>query len=314
MNLRTNYMGFELRNPIIASASPLSDRIESIKRMEDHDIGAVVLFSIFEEQIKQEIKAKEYFPDNDSYKVSLDKYIELIYQTRFAVDIPIIASINGISETGWAEYAKMAEEAGANGIELNIYFIPSDLTLNGREVEQRYFEILNLVKSNVSIPVSIKLNPYFSSIGHMAKSLSEAGVDGLVLFNRFYQPDFDIEQMSIVNSLELSQNNEIRLPLLWIGILSGQLKTSLAASTGVASSTEIIKYLLAGADAVMTTSYLLRHGVESIGNLLEGIKRWMHSKNFESIDQVKGLLNHQNIQNPELYERANYIKVIETNK
>ena len=314
MNLRTNYMGFELRNPIIASASPLSDRIESIKRMEDHDIGAVVLFSIFEEQIKQEIKAKEYFPDNDAYKVSLDKYIELIYQTRFAVDIPIIASINGISETGWAEYAKMAEEAGANGVELNIYFIPSNLSHAGRDVEQKYFEILNLVKSNVRIPVSVKLNPYFSSIGNMAKSLSESGADGLVLFNRFYQPDFDIEQMEIVNSLELSQTNEIRLPLLWIGILSGQINASLAASTGVASSTEIIKYLLAGADAVMTTSYLLRNGVESIKDLLEGIKRWMYSKNFDSIDQVKGLLNHKNIQNPELYERANYIKVIETYK
>lgn len=318
-------MGLNLKSPIIASASPLAEKVENIQRMEDAGAGAVVLFSLFEEQIRQEnewfeyateygadsfAEALSYFPPMDDYRMGTEQYLETVRQAREKVDIPVIASINGISNKGWVYYAKELEAAGASGLELNIFFIPADLSLDGKQVEQKYLDILHEVKNAVSIPVAMKLNPYFSAMGNMAQRLSAAGADALVLFNRFYQPDFDIDHLEVSPSLELSTATEIRLPLLWIGMLHGRINTSLAATTGVQSATEVIKYLLAGADAVMTTSALLKNGIGYLSTMLDGLDRWMKLRDFSNIDELRGIMSQAKIKNPLAYERANYIKVL----
>ena len=327
MDLRTTYMGMELQHPIVASASPLSGSVASIKRLEDAGAAAVVLFSLFEEQLKHESAALEYlmtagtesfaeslnyFPEVDDYTVGPDRYLELVRQASEAVDIPIIASLNGITNTGWIEYARLMQEAGARGIELNIYYIPADLTTSGREVEQRYIEIVKAVKAAVSIPVAVKLSPFFSAIGSMAKALDEAGADALVLFNRFYQPDFDLDKLDVVPNLQLSTPDEIRLPLLWIAVLHGKLRASLGATRGVHSPVEVVKYLMAGADAVMTTSALLKHGVDYLGTLREGLRTWMEMRRYGSVAQMKGSLSQQSCPDPDAFERANYMKVLQS--
>ncbi len=329
MDLRTTYMGMELQHPIVASASPLSGSVASIKRLEDAGAAAVVLFSLFEEQLKHESAALEYlmtagtesfaeslnyFPEVDDYTVGPDRYLELVRQASEAVDIPIIASLNGITNTGWIEYARLMQEAGARGIELNIYYIPADLTTSGREVEQRYIEIVKAVKAAVSIPVAVKLSPFFSAIGSMAKALDEAGADALVLFNRFYQPDFDLDKLDVVPNLQLSTPDEIRLPLLWIAVLHGKLRASLGATRGVHSPVEVVKYLMAGADAVMTTSALLKHGVDYLGTLREGLRTWMEMRRYGSVAQMKGSMSQRNVSDPTAFERANYIKTLESYK
>ncbi|RUQ39067.1 MAG: dihydroorotate dehydrogenase-like protein [Candidatus Competibacteraceae bacterium] len=329
MDLRTTYMGMELQHPIVASASPLSGSVASIKRLEDAGAAAVVLFSLFEEQLKHESAALEYlmtagtesfaeslsyFPEVDDYTVGPDRYLELVRQASEAVDIPIIASLNGITNTGWIEYARLMQEAGARGIELNIYYIPADLTTSGREVEQRYIEIVKAVKAAVSIPVAVKLSPFFSAIGSMAKALDDAGADALVLFNRFYQPDFDLDKLEVAPNLQLSTPDEIRLPLLWIAVLHGRLRASLGATRGVHSPVEVVKYLMAGADAVMTTSALLKHGVDYLGTLREGLRTWMEMRRYESVAQMKGSMSQRNVSDPTAFERANYIKTLESYK
>nr|HQC73400.1 dihydroorotate dehydrogenase-like protein [Candidatus Competibacteraceae bacterium] len=315
--------------PIVASASPLSGSVASIKRLEDAGAAAVVLFSLFEEQLKHESAALEYlmtagtesfaeslsyFPEVDDYTVGPDRYLELVRQASEAVDIPIIASLNGITNTGWIEYARLMQEAGARGIELNIYYIPADLTTSGREVEQRYIEIVKAVKAAVSIPVAVKLSPFFSAIGSMAKALDDAGADALVLFNRFYQPDFDLDKLEVAPNLQLSTPDEIRLPLLWIAVLHGRLRASLGATRGVHSPVEVVKYLMAGADAVMTTSALLKHGVDYLGTLREGLRTWMEMRRYESVAQMKGSMSQRNVSDPTAFERANYIKTLESYK
>jgi len=322
-------MGMELQHPIVASASPLSGSVASIKRLEDAGAAAVVLFSLFEEQLKHESAALEYlmtagtesfaeslsyFPEVDDYTVGPDRYLELVRQASEAVDIPIIASLNGITNTGWIEYARLMQEAGARGIELNIYYIPADLTTSGREVEQRYIEIVKAVKAAVSIPVAVKLSPFFSAIGSMAKALDDAGADALVLFNRFYQPDFDLDKLEVAPNLQLSTPDEIRLPLLWIAVLHGRLRASLGATRGVHSPVEVVKYLMAGADAVMTTSALLKHGVDYLGTLREGLRTWMEMRRYESVAQMKGSMSQRNVSDPTAFERANYIKTLESYK
>ena len=272
MDLTSTYMGLELKHPIVASASPLSQDIDGMQRLEDAGAAAIVMFSLFEEQIQQELAAMDdlmmagtdsfaeslsYFPEPDQYHSGTDQYLELIQQARSRLEIPIIASINGVSNSGWIDHARLMQEAGANAIELNVYYLPTDASSSGDEIEQRYIDTLRAVKSAVSVPVAVKLSPYFSSVGHMAHRLDEAGADALVLFNRFYQPDFDIDRLELKTDLQLSQAQDIRLPLLWVSVLRGKLNASLAATSGVQTATEVVKYLLAGANVTMTTSALL---------------------------------------------------------
>jgi len=318
-------MGLDLKSPLVVSASPLSEKVENIVAMEQAGAGAVVMFSLFEEQIAQEqmaytdhldqsnhgsAEALNYFPEVSEFKVGIDEYLQLIADASRQVDIPIIGSLNGISRSGWIDYAKQIETAGAQGLEINVYYIPANITLDGRAVEERYLDIVKLVKQSVNIPIAVKLNPYFSSMAHMAKNFEIAGANALVLFNRSYEPDFDIETLKLEHTLALSGPAEIRLPLLWLSILYGRVDLSLAASTGVSSSKEIIKYILAGADCVMTASALIKHGIPFIKHLLDEMREWMRVRNFETIKQWRGKMSQQNIADPTLYERANYIRVL----
>ena len=327
MNLSSTYLGMELSSPIVVSACPLSESLDNIVRMQEHGAGAVVLFSLFEEQIRREnalyqevmentagafAEAADYFPGADEYQSGTAEYLELIRRAKKQVDMPIIASLNGTSPEGWIEYARQLEQAGADGIELNVFYIPADVSLTGEEVEERYLNIVKLVKSTVSIPVAIKLNPYFSAMGNMAHRMADAGADGLVFFNRFYQPDFDIEHLRVISDLRYSEHNEIRLPLLWIAALHGRIDASFAATTGVQGAEEVVKYLLAGADVVMTASSLYRHGIEHLATMNQGLKQWMQRLSFDSIDGFRGVLSQQNIHDTTAYERANYIRIMET--
>jgi dihydroorotate dehydrogenase (fumarate) len=325
MNLSTNYLGIPLKNPLIASASSVTIEIDNIRKLEDSGAAAVVLPSIFEEQIEQEVfaanrlagagaesfaEALSYFPAATTWSAGVDRYLTVIREARRTVDIPIIASLNGVTDAGWIQYARLVEEAGAHGIELNIFFIPGDVFERGRDVEQRYFDILRAVKGAVNIPVAMKLSPYFSAIGHFVSELDRAGADGFVLFNRFYQPDIDLVSLHLEHNLELSTPAEIRLPLLWIAVLAGQIRGSLAATTGVDSAAEVIKYLLAGADAVMTTSALLRHGVGHMKTLLDGLTQWMDARGFDDFSDLRGLMSQKRIKDPTAFERANYIQIL----
>lgn len=325
MKIQTNYMGLTLNSPIIVSACTLSNQLDNIKKMEDYGAGAVVLFSLFEEQIKKEelkikniisattdsfAEALDYFPDLEEYNMGTDEYLENIRQAKESVSIPIIGSLNGISADGWIDYSKKMEEAGADAVEVNIFFIPGDISVSSSEVEQRYLNIIQSVKKAVTIPVAVKINPYFSSTGNMCLRMQEAGADALVLFNRFYQPDFDINELLIKTDLNYSDPSEIRLPLSWLGILYGKLHLSLAATTGVQSASEVIKYLLAGADAVMTASTLYKNGIPYLKMMNKELQDWMYMMGFDSIDAFKGIMSQQNIADPTAYERANYIKLI----
>ena len=330
MDLSTTYMGLTLKHPIVASASPLSESVDSIKRLEDAGAAAVVMFSLFEEQIRFENEAFQdywqastenyaesidYFPIKEDYHVGPERYLDTLRRAVAAVDIPIIASLNGVTDSGWIEYAKLLQEAGAKGIELNIYYIAADLELSGQAVEQRYVDIAAAVKQAVSIPVALKLSPFFSSMGNMAKRFTaEAGVDALVLFNRFYQPDYDLENLEVLRNLELSTPSEIRLPLLWIAMLYGRINASLAATTGVHTPVEVIKYLMAGADVVMTTSALLKNGPGHLQQLLTGTRDWMGRKQYQSVAQLKGSMSQQSVADPSAFERANYIRILESYK
>jgi len=326
MDLTTRYLGLELRNPIVAGAGPLSADLDNIRRLADYGAGAVVLPSIFEEQIEHEQQLIEdltslgtdsfpealtYFPAQTAYAVDPGRYLDLVHRAAETVDIPVIASLNGITDHGWVDYARQIEKAGASAVELNVYFIPSDLDLSGHSVEQRYLDILKAVKAEVRIPVAVKIGPCFSAIGNMTRRLDQAGADGIVLFNRFYQPDIDLARLTLISDLDLSQPSETRLPLLWLGVLAGRVKASLAASTGVNSSDDVVKYLLVGADVVMTTSALLRHGTGYIKVLREGLERWLATRGANSLASIRGCMSHRNIADPTAFERANYIKILQ---
>ncbi|MBL8484245.1 MAG: dihydroorotate dehydrogenase-like protein [Rhodocyclaceae bacterium] len=326
MKLQTSYMGLKLAHPIVASASPLSADLGKLRHMEDAGAAAVVLFSLFEEQIERDNAAYEhylnsvsdshaesagYLPAPDSYPMGPEGYLELIRRARAAVDIPVIASLNGVSAQGWTDYARQIEQAGAAALELNVYYLASP-DEDGRAVEQRYLDVLAAVKGAVSLPVALKLSPYFSSVGHMALSLARAGADGLVLFNRFYQPDFDIDRLEVARSLDLSTAADIRLPLTWIAALYGRLPASIAASGGVDSAREVIKYLLAGADVVMTTAALLRHGIGHLGVLRDGLEQWMDERGFGSVADFRGELAQLTLADPAAFDRANYIHILES--
>jgi dihydroorotate dehydrogenase (fumarate) len=326
MDLTTRYMGLALRNPLVASASPLTGQLDELRQLEEAGIGAVVLPSLFQEHVEAEMRryeahgkaGAESFPEASTYMPAYsiahsgpDRYLGLVRQATEALDIPVIASLNGVTNEGWIGYARQIEQAGAHAIELNIYFLATDLAMPGAEVERRHFDILSAVKSSVSIPVSIKLTPYHSALGHMAQALTDAGADALVLFNRLYQPDVDLARLCLSNNLTLSTRAEIRLALLWVGILAGRVSASLAASSGVESAEEVVKYLLVGADVVMTTSALLRHGAGYVAILLNDLRTWLSARDLSACGQIRGILSHHRLSADTAFDRHRYIDILQ---
>ncbi len=327
MDLTTTYLGLTLKNPIVPSSSPLSHTIDGIRRLEDEGAAAVVMYSLFEEQIEYEsemldhylsygtdsfAEALDYFPEAESYNVGPDEYLNLIRRAKESVDIPIIGSLNGVSSGGWTEYAKKIQDAGADALELNVYYIPTNITITGAEVEQMYLDVLRDVKNTVTVPVAMKLSPYFSATANMAFRLAEAGADGLVLFNRFYQPDFDIDNLEVIPNLVLSRSRELRLPLRWIAILYGRVPLDLAITSGVHNHEDVLKGLMAGAKVTMMASALLRKGPGRIGKILKRMEKWMEENEYESVAQMQGSMSQQSIAEPAAFERANYMKVLQS--
>ncbi|MBM4158526.1 MAG: dihydroorotate dehydrogenase-like protein [Ignavibacteria bacterium] len=325
MDLSTNFMGLKLKNPIIPSASPLSYNIDSVKKLEDAGASAVILYSLFEEQIEHETgeldhylmqgtesfaEALSYFPEISDFKTGPEEYLKYIQTLKKTIDIPVIASLNGVSEGGWMKYASLMEEAGADGIELNIYYIPTNINIDGNAIENLYIKNLKAVKSLVKIPVEMKLSPYFTSMSNIAKKLDEAGADGLLLFNRFYQPDFDLENLEVVPNLVLSSNWEMRLPLRWIAILFGKVQASLAATSGIQNHLDVLKVIMAGGDAAMIASELLIKGPERISEILKDMEKWMEEKEYDSISLMKGSMSQRSVAEPAAFERANYMKTL----
>jgi dihydroorotate dehydrogenase (fumarate) len=328
-SLATTYLGLPLKNPLVASASPMNAQLDHLRRLEDAGAGAIILPSLFQEQIEAEDtahatligayannspEAQTYFPAGISgpYGLGPDRYMDLVRRSREAVSIPVIASLNGSSKAGWVEYASLLEQAGAMALELNMYHVPADLLESGHDVEARYTDIVAAVCGSVGIPVSIKLTPHLSAIGHFALSLVEHGASGLVLFNRLLQPDIDLLRLRLVDTLELSTPAELRLPLLWTAILSGRSnKGSLATATGIAGSDDVVKAILAGADAVMTTSAILRDGADGITRLVDGLRRWMSEREFADLEQMRGILSWERSRDRSVYTRANYLRILE---
>jgi dihydroorotate dehydrogenase (fumarate) len=329
MDLTTTYLGMKLRTPLVPSASPLSEEIDNIKRMEDAGASAVVLSSLFEEQLlldRYELhhhlthgaesfaEALTYIPEPDDIRLGAEDYLERIRKAKEAVSIPIIASLNGVSIGGWTDYASMIQGAGADALELNIYYIPTDPTLTGAEVEQTYLNILTMVKSLVTIPVAVKLSPFFSNLANMARRLDEAGADALVLFNRFYQPDIDLDNLVVRPNVILSTPQALRLPLRWIAILYGRVRADLAATSGIHTAQDVIKMLMAGANVAMLCSVLLRHGVNHIRLIEEGLRQWMEERGYESVGQMRGSMSQIHCENPGEFERAQYIRALHSFK
>lgn len=325
MDLRTEYLGMMLKNPIVASSSPFSYTLDGIKRLEDAGASAVVMHSLFEEQITIESfyldyylshgtdsfpEALSYFPEMESYNVGPGAYLDLIHKAKSAVDIPIIGSLNGISTGAWTDYAALIEEAGADALELNIYYIPTSVFMTSAEVEYIYTDVLNEVKHTVEIPVAMKLSPYFSSTANMAHRLSEAGADGLVLFNRFYQPDFDLEKLEVAPRLVLSSSDDLRLPLRWVAILFGHIKVDFAITSGVHSYQDVLKALMAGANVTMMASELLKNGVGRIAEILTETEQWMEEHEYKSVRQMIGSMGQCHVAEPAAFERANYMKTL----
>lgn len=327
IDLSTKYLGIQLKNPLVASASPLCENIENIKQMEKSGIAAVVLHSLFEEQIILQEKelnyaltqqtesyaeSLSYFPDINDYHFAPEEYVEYIANVKKAVDIPIIGSLNGISNSGWISYGKKIEEAGADALELNIYYLPTEKINSCQEIEQKYLDLVKILRQNITIPVAVKLSPYFNSIPGMAHKIVEQGANGLVLFNRFYQPDIDLTEMSIVPNLELSRSSELRLRIRWVAILYQKVKADMAITGGIHTTEDIIKGILAGANITMTTSALLENGIPYIEELIKGTEEWLRRNQYNSINEIRGLLSQQNVKETDAFERANYMKVLKS--
>jgi len=325
MDLKTTYLGLKLKNPIVASASPLSRNLDSMKRLEDAGCAAVVMYSLFEEQIEHEAaeldhyvksganshaEAIDYFPTPAEYNLGPEQYIELLHTAKQSLGIPVIGSLNGVSAGGWIDYAQKMEQAGADALELNIYYIPTDPALTSQEVEDRYINVLHAVKRAVRIPVAVKLSPYFSSLTHVASRLDRAGANGLVLFNRFYQPDFDLDALEVKPDVTLSTSEAMRLPLTWIAILHGVVKTSLAGTSGIHTASDVIKMVMAGADVTMMCSALLQHGPKHVTSVLEDLNKWMVEHEYLSVEQMKGSMSQASVADPAAFERANYMKAL----
>lgn len=328
MDLRTNYLGLELKNPLVASASPLARELVNIRRMEDSGASAVVLNSLFEEEINQESHALDrylsdgtesyaealtYFPEAPAYRaIGPDAYLEHIFRAKQAVDIPIIASLNGVSSGGWIRYAKEMQGAGADALELNIYYVPTRIDLSSAEVEQIYIDLVHDVRASINIPIAVKLSPYFSSTANMMHRLAEAGANGLVLFNRFYQPDLDLENLEVVPNLILSKSEEMRLPLRWIAILYGRVAADLALTTGVHTAQDALKAVAAGANVAMMTSEILLNGIGRFAEILAEMKLWLEEREYQSIEELHGSLSQINVAAPAAFERANYIQIVKS--
>jgi len=329
MDLSTNYMGLKLKNPLVPSASPLSKSVDMVKRLEESGASAVVVYSLFEEQITHEAgeldhymsygsesfaEALNYFPEAKEFNLGPDEYLRHLNNLKSAVDIPVIGSLNGVSAGGWLKYAKLIEEAGADALELNVYYIPANIEKDGTVIEEIYVRDLIKIKKNLKIPVAMKLSPYFSSMPNMAKKLDDAGADALVLFNRFYQPDIDLADLEVVPNLELSSSFEMRLPLRWIAILYGRIKANLAASTGIHTHEDVIKMLMAGADITCLCSELLGNGINRISEILKDLEKWMEEREYESVEQMKGSMSEKSVADPAAFERANYMKALNNYK
>jgi len=325
IDLTTTYLGMELKHPVVPSASPLSESLDGIKRLEDAGAAAVVMHSLYEEQILGEshlldhyltygvnsfAEALDYFPEMDSFDVGPDSYLEQIRQAKEAVDIPIIGSLNGVSTGGWIDYARRIQEAGADALELNIYYIPTDPAMTNAEVERMYLDVVRDVKQSISIPLAVKTGPFFSSFANMAMRFQEAGADGLVVFNRFFQPDIDLERLEVVPNLVLSSEYDLRLPLRWVAVLYGKVPVDFAITRGIDSHEQAIKALMVGAKVTMMASELLRNGVGRIGEVVEGMATWMEEHEYESVRQMQGSMCQQNVAEPAAFERANYMKVL----
>jgi dihydroorotate dehydrogenase (fumarate) len=324
-DLSTKYLGLNLKSPLLASASPLSESVDNIKRLEDHGLSGVVLPSLFEEQLALESLAVDsdlargtesfpesanFFPDLQTYNLGPDGYLELIRHAKEAVKIPVIASLNGVSSGGWLEYARLMEEAGADAIELNIYSIATDPAVSGAEVEQGYIDLVRQLKRTLRIPLAVKLSPFFSAPANMGVQLDESRADGIVLFNRFYQPDFDIDQLEVTPSLNLSRPEELLLRLHWTAILFGHVRADLGITGGVHSSRDLLKCILAGAKVVFMTSALLRNGVQHAAHVLSEANRWLDDHEYGSIQQMCGSMSHGSVPDPTAFERGNYMKVL----
>jgi dihydroorotate dehydrogenase (fumarate) len=324
-DMRTRYLGLDLRSPVVASAGPLTGDFNGLRRLDEAGVGAVVLPSLFEEQITYEAldlhamlesssffnaEATTFFPAMDEYNAGPVTYLEYLEAAKAAVDIPVIASLNGSSDGGWVRYAKLMETAGADAIELNVYYVAANPETTSQQVETRYLDLVSAVRQAVGIPFAVKVGPYFSAMANMARRLVAAGADGLVLFNRFIQPDIDLETLSVVPALRLSTSDELRLPLRWIAILRGRVEASLAATTGVHSAEDAMKLILAGADVVMMTSALLHNGPDFASMVLDGIDVWLETQGYESVEQAKGSLSQVSSPDPAAFERSNYMQAL----
>ena len=324
-DLTTKYLGLELKNPIVASAGPLTGDLETLSQLEAHGIAAAVLPSLFEEQIcydEQRIHALyefhshtsaeslSYFPKLRDYNVGPHEYLEMLEKAKKAVSIPVIASLNGSTPGGWVRYAKLLEDAGADALELNIYYIPTDPTLSSADIEWRYFDMVATIRSVVRIPVAVKIGQQFSNLAHFIPRLAQYGADGVVLFNRYLEPEIDLENLRIVPHLALSNRNELRAPLRWIAILRDHVSMSLAATSGIHFPEDVIKLLLVGADVCMITSTLLRHGVAYVSEMLAAVQKWLDDHEYESVEQLKGSMSYGNCPDSGSLERANYMKAI----
>jgi dihydroorotate dehydrogenase (fumarate) len=324
-DLSTRYLGLELRNPIVPSASTLSSRIDNLKRLQDAGASAIVMQSLFEEQIEHEelqihrvletgsesfAEALSYFPEMEEYNTGPDEYLRHLELTKRELEIPVIGSLNGVSDGGWIRYAKLIQDAGADALELNVYFVAADPDMTGEQVERRYLDLVAAVRASVSVPLAVKVGPYFSSMGHVAMRLVEAGADGLVLFNRFFQPDIDLETLSVDPTLHLSTSEECRLPLRWIAMLYGRVKASLAATSGVHTWEDAVKLLLAGADVTMMASALFTHGPEHLATVLAGVQRWLDEREYASVEQMKGSVSQVNVADPVAFTRSNYMQML----
>lgn len=325
IDLTTHWLGLELKNPVVHSASPLSNSLDSMKQLEDAGVSAIVMYSLFEEQIRHEsheidhylntgahssAEASSYFPEMSAYRVGPDEYLEKIHRARRELDIPVIASLNGVSRGGWVEYARLMQDAGAHALELNIYLIPTDPALTGGEVEQNLIDTVKAVRAEVTIPLAVKMGPYFSAVANMAARLEGAGANGLALFNRFYQPDFDLETLTVTPHLVLSTSQELRLPLRWVAILYGRVGLDLGITSGVHTAEDVVKGIMAGANVTMVTSALLREGVGAARDLLVETAQWMEDRAYESVAQMRGSMSQKHCAEPAAFERANYMRVL----
>jgi dihydroorotate dehydrogenase (fumarate) len=326
MKLSTTYLGLKLKNPLMPGASPLVDNLDNVRRLEDAGAGAIVMHSLFAEQIEGAKialdnhvarwednfpEATNFFPSTDDYAVGPEEYLDRIAKTKAATKLPVIASLNGTSVGSWVEYAKLIEKAGADALELNTYFLASQRQAAAAEIEQRVIELVRAVRRGVKIPLAVKLSPFYTSVANLAGTLEEEKVDGIVLFNRFFQPEIDVESLEVAPRLDLSSSEDLRLRLRWLGLLRDQVKLSLACSGGVHSSADIVKALLAGADAVQIVAALLSRGPAHIGELLKGLVEWMETHEYDSVEQMIGALSLRNCPDSEAYERGNYLKTLQ---